>query len=81
MVTLENILVSQDMGEKHIIRLCAAVKDATFDANNDPITAIIVNALGANEEQNGAVTDLKYAIRQLTRAITTIEAEPEITIS
>lgn len=71
------------MGGKHIDAVCNEVLTDTFDANKDPITAIIINAYANNnnycyteEEKASFVVDLDYAISQLKKAQTAMSTLP-----
>jgi len=77
MITLENILKTQDMGQTAIDKICNEVLRDKFDANTDPLSAIIVNTFNNNlygkyrpEESDfdSCITDIDYAITQLTKA-------------
>lgn len=75
-ITLEQILQSQDMGDKYILGTVEKVLNDTFDANKDKITGIIIDAFDANHKDSdyeGMITDLNYAISQLVRARNTIK--------
>lgn len=69
-ITLNEVLLTGDMGAKGADKICDAVMDNSFDANTDPISAIIVNAFVGNEytDYEAMVIDLNYAISQLQRA-------------
>lgn len=70
-LTLQQILSTQDMGKPHIEKICVHVANGTYDANNDPLTAIIANAYTKNangEEIDSFLTDLDYAIDSLKKA-------------
>lgn len=74
-ITLYEILLSQDMGEKNAQKITDQLLDNTFDANKDPISAIVANAFVENEyiEYDGMEMDLKHAINQLTKALQAIQ--------
>jgi hypothetical protein len=75
MKTLFDYLITQDMGDKCAENLCEKVLNDEFDANSDPISAIIINAFKNNlygkipseSDFNQFETDLDYAINQLNR--------------
>lgn len=78
--SLLDILVSQgDLPEKTANEQIDQSSQGTFDAGEDPISAIIINAHKACTQENGDVdfnemtVDLSYAISQLTRAKQFIE--------
>jgi len=74
---LQEILTGQDFGQKEMDKV--ATKVLNDEPQNDPITAIIVNAWVNNGGDTGefepeyAVTDLEYAINQLRKAKNQIE--------
>jgi hypothetical protein len=76
METLKDYLLTQDMGEKCANKICDAVLNDTFDANSDPISAIIINAFKNNlytkyplfeSDFDAFEMDLDYAINQLKK--------------
>ncbi len=73
---LSELLATQDMGKKGIDQICDAVLSNTFDYSKDPLTGIIVNAFESNDysDYESMVTDLSYAINQLSKAKAAIEA-------
>lgn len=68
---LTNLLSTQEFSEKHATEVIEQVKDNTFDANSDPITAIIVNACEGKDYTEGdeVRADIEYAISQLRKAL------------
>jgi|HubBroStandDraft_2_1064218.scaffolds.fasta_scaffold00002_51 hypothetical protein len=75
MPTLQELFVGQDMGIPHAANLCDQVLEDTFDANSDPISAIIINAFTKNEsgyDTEGMKADIQYAISQLTKVLRTL---------
>ena len=75
MKTLKDYLLSQDIGEKNADKICDAVLRDSFDANTDPISAIIINAWQSNlygkipteNDFDLFEMDLDYAINQLEK--------------
>lgn len=68
-VTLEQLLSTQDMGQKRIDEITGDVLINRFDYEKDPISGIIVNAFGeGTKDPEDVYTDLEYAINQLRRA-------------
>lgn len=75
-VTLEQVLATQDMGKIGIDKICDAVMEDSFDYEKDPLTGYIIKVFVDNDYINyeSMVTDLNYAINQLTRAKKEIES-------
>ena len=69
-VTLKEVLLSQDMGEKNADNLCDDALSGSMDAERDPISFIISKAFIDNEysDYEGMAQDLSYAINQLAKA-------------
>ncbi len=62
------ILSQGGLGTRSVKELCEEVAKDTYDEPSDPISAIIINAC-TNEEVDGAVSNLEYAISQLKNAL------------
>ncbi len=85
MKTLKDYLSTQDMGDYVIDNMCEAVLNDAFDANIDPISAIIINAFKSNlygkipTESDFYLfeTDLDYAIHSLQK-VKTLLKEPSL---
>jgi hypothetical protein len=74
-ITLLQTLQSQDMSKEQAKSYADAVDNGEDISEKDPIAAIIVNSFKNNEGEDatGIISDLDYAISQLTRAKNTIE--------
>jgi hypothetical protein len=59
-----HLLSTQDMGEKAITNVLLGINDA----ERDPISAIIVNAVEQSSDKDEIWNDLEYAISMLKRA-------------
>lgn len=68
-MALENILKTQDLGQQGIDKVIDSIIDNNYQFGKDHVTDIIVAAFddGAREVDD-IVTDLDYAINQLSRA-------------
>lgn len=68
-VTLEQLLRTQDMGQKAIDKITDAILNNQFNSGADPVTNIIVDAFGeGTKEPEDVYNDIQYAIDQLRRA-------------
>lgn len=71
---LETILSNQDFGQRQVGEICKSVLDGELDQIQNPIDRVIVNAWLDNNFDSGEgdkdafITDLDYAISQLTKA-------------
>lgn len=76
-ITLFEVLETQDYSPKHAQNLCDQVLNDTFEAEKDPISAIIINSFVGNDytDFDSMVTDLNYAIHSLTKARNIIEKQ------
>jgi hypothetical protein len=61
---VRHLLSTQDMGEKAITNVLLGINDA----ERDPISAIIVNAVEQSSDKDEIWNDLEYAISMLKRA-------------
>jgi hypothetical protein len=61
---VRHLLSTQDMGEKAITNVLLGINDA----ERDPISAIIVNAVEQSSDKDEILNDLEYAISMLKRA-------------
>jgi hypothetical protein len=72
MITLEQLLATQSMGTMGVQKICSNVN--MYDANEDPISAIIVNAYKKNQTDEEAILlDIGYAISELQKAKVLLE--------
>ncbi len=74
-LTLKNVLLTQDMGEKNADRICDEALNNALDASKDPISFILVKALEENSyDFEVMLPDINYAISQLIKAKAFIES-------
>jgi hypothetical protein len=72
MITLEQLLSTQSMGRMGVQKICSNVN--MYDANEDPISAIIVNAYKKNQtDEEEILMDIRYAISELQKAKVLLE--------
>lgn len=69
-ISLKEVLLTNDLGEKYADEICDQVLNNTFNGE-DNITAIIVNAFWDGSQRrdlDDIHTDLCYAVHQLEKA-------------
>lgn len=79
-ITLQELLKTQDLGEKAIDSICEKVLNNSFDVSKDLFTAFLVETFKNAEsgtDLDKMEMDLSYYISQLTRAKVLVEQEEE----